>query len=209
METLLSTLQDFSDYIAYGFAHIIPGGLDHIFFIVGIFLTATGLRHLVLQASLFTLAHSLTLILASIGWVYAPENVVEPLIALSIAALGAEAILTRNSTIKRTSMHPKFSLHTSLRLMMIFAFGLLHGMGFAGPFIDSGLSGSTLIVMVIGFNVGVEISQISLLLGLWLLLSKSGLDDHAGTHKYIRLPVAIGLTIIGLYWTVSRVMAAV
>lgn len=180
------------DYIIVGFDHILPLGLDHILFILGIFLTARGLKTLALQATLFTLAHSLTLILAALGLIYAPENIVEPLIALSIAALGIEAFLTKE---------PKTS---RWRLALIFGFGLLHGMGFASQFIELGVPTSTLILALVSFNVGVELGQLVILVGAWVLLIKLQTKDWY--FNSIQRPLAAVITVTGLYWMVERII---
>ena len=103
--------------IALGFTHILPHGLDHILFVLGLFLLATNLRTLLLQVSAFTLAHSVTLGLALFEVVSVPAAIVEPLIALSIPYVAFENIVT-------TRLQP-------WRLLLVFGFGLLHGLGFA------------------------------------------------------------------------------
>lgn len=184
-------LAEIRDYIIVGFEHIIPLGLDHILFILGIFLTARGLKTLILQATVFTLAHSLTLILAAVGMIYAPAEVVEPIIALSIAALGAEAFFKKDPAATRW------------RYLLIFIFGLLHGMGFASQFVELGVPTSSLILALVSFNVGVELGQLAILFAAWILLDF--FRDRAWYFPFIQRPLAALITLTGLYWTVERI----
>ena len=101
-------------YMVIGFEHIVPRGTDHILFIVGIFLLSPRMKPLLWQVTMFTIAHTLTLALSMKGIVSLPSNIVEPLIALSIAYVGIENIFAH-------------SLHKS-RLVLVFLFGLLHGL---------------------------------------------------------------------------------
>ncbi len=137
-------------YIVLGFEHILPRGLDHILFILGIFLLSIHLRPLLWQVTMFTVAHTLTLGLSMAGLLSLPANIVEPLIALSIAYIGIENI----------SAH---SLHKS-RLVIVFCFGLLHGMGFASVLSDFGMPADAFVTALISFNVGVELGQLTVIL---------------------------------------------
>ncbi|MGA1019897.1 MAG: HupE/UreJ family protein, partial [Candidatus Puniceispirillales bacterium] len=110
-------------YIHSGVIHIVPYGLDHILFVVGLLAFSRSGHHLLLQISLFTVAHTLTLAAASLGWVQISPSIVEPLIALSIAYIAIENLL-------RASSQPEPSLRLA-RGGVVFAFGLLHGLGFA------------------------------------------------------------------------------
>src|SRR5687767_12747985 len=136
---------DFPQLVRIGFAHIVPDGLDHVLFVVGLFLLAANLRELLLQITTFTLTHSITLALAYSGVVRAPAEVVEPLIALSIAWIAVENL---------------FATRLSRgRLVVVAAFGLLHGLGFAGALSDLGLAGTSLAMTLAGFNLGVGLGQ--------------------------------------------------
>jgi len=177
------------EYGAAGFDHIIPRGLDHILFVLGLFLFSTRMRPLLWQVTMFTIAHSITLAMAMTGVLELPARVVEPLIALSIAYVGIENIWHR-------------SLHRS-RLVLVFAFGLLHGLGFASMLADFGMPDDAFITALISFNLGVELGQLAvvalafLAVGLWL----------GGKPYYRRLvviPGSLAITLIGLYWTWER-----
>ena len=113
-----TTFEIVRQYLQLGFVHIVPEGLDHILFVLGIFLLTTRLRPILVQVTAFTIAHSVTLGLTMYGVVALRPRIVEPLIALSVAYVAIENIVT--------------SKLTPWRPAVVFCFGLLHGMGFAG-----------------------------------------------------------------------------
>lgn len=180
-----------STYIALGFEHILPKGKDHILFILGIFLLSVHLRPLLWQATMFTVAHTLTLGLAMRGIINLPANIVEPLIALSIAYIGIENVFAH-------------SLHKS-RLVIVFFFGLLHGMGFASVLADFGMPANAFLTALISFNVGVEFGQLAVILlaflavGVWF-------RDKPWYHAFIVVPCSSIIAITGLYWTWDRIV---
>lgn len=137
-------------YLVLGFEHILPLGLDHILFVLGLFLLSTRLRPLLWQVTAFTVAHTLTLALAVHGVVSLPRRPVESLIALSIAYVAIENVIV-------TEMKP-------WRPAVVFTFGLLHGLGFAGALTELGLPRGRLLPALLSFNVGVELGQIFVLL---------------------------------------------
>ena len=184
-----TTLDVVKEYLTAGFDHIVPKGMDHILFVLGLFLLSTHLRPLLWQVTMFTIAHSITLALAMTGMIELPARIVEPLIALSIAYVGIENIWHRG-------------LHRS-RLVLVFAFGLLHGLGFASMLADFGMPDDAFATALIAFNVGVELGQLAVILaaflaiGLWL----------GGKRYYRRLVVIPGslmITLVGLYWAWER-----
>ena len=138
--------ETFVDYIPVGFDHIVPKGLDHILFVLALFFLAARARPLILQVSLFTLAHTITLALAALGYVNLPGSIVEPLIAASIVFVAVENIWAQGIS--------------RWRPYIIFGFGLLHGLGFASVLGEFGLPEGTFIAALIGFNVGVEVGQL-------------------------------------------------
>jgi hydrogenase/urease accessory protein HupE len=178
-------------YMVIGFEHIVPRGTDHILFIVGIFLLSTRLKPLLWQVTMFTVAHTLTLALSMKGIISLPSSIVEPLIALSIAYVGIENIFAH-------------SLHKS-RLVLVFLFGLLHGLGFAGVLADFGMPPNAFATALISFNVGVELGQIAVILiayltvGLWF-------RDKPWYHQRITVPGSMIISVIGLYWTYDRIV---
>ncbi len=178
------------DYLEAGFLHIIPMGLDHILFILGIFLLGRRLRELVWQATMFTLAHSLTLSLAMFNIVNLPASIVEPLIALSIAYIAFENLYAHK-------------LNNS-RLVLVFIFGLLHGLGFASVLADFGMPSSAYATALISFNLGVEIGQLAILVAAYFSITV-WFKDRQTFFRYVTIPGSILIGITGLYWTWDRV----
>src|SRR5204863_203110 len=141
-------------YLALGYTHILPRGLDHVLFVLGIFLLAVQLRAVLWQVSAFTIAHTITLALTAYGVVSLPPRIVEPLIALSIVYVAVENVFTSK-------------LH-AWRPLVVFCFGLLHGMGFAGVLTDIGLPRSEFVPALLAFNAGVELGQLTVILKAFL-----------------------------------------
>ena len=189
--TRQSIISVITTYLAAGFEHILPKGLDHILFILGIFLLSTHMRPLLWQVTMFTVAHTLTLGLSINGIINLPANIVEPLIALSIAYIGLENVFAK-------------TLHTS-RLLLVFCFGLLHGMGFASILADFGMPDDAFITALISFNVGVELGQLAVIslaflaVGLWF-------SRKPWYRKVIVIPGSTAIALIGLYWTYDRIV---
>ena len=177
-------------YLHLGFTHILPKGLDHILFVVGIFLLSTRMKPMLAQVTTFTIAHTITLGLTIYGVLSLPSSVVEPLIALSIAYVAIENIVT--------------STLTPWRIVLVFAFGLLHGMGFAGVLTELGLPRSEFVPALMSFNLGVEGGQIAVIAAMFLAL---GWARHQ--HWYRRLavvPLSVSIAAVGIYWTVTRIV---
>ena len=177
------------NYVVIGFEHILPKGLDHILFVVGLFLFSIRLKPLLLQVTAFTLAHTITLGLSIYGVISLPANIVEPLIALSIAYVGIENCLSSK-------------LRTS-RLVLVFCFGLLHGMGFAGVLTEIGLPRSEFLTALVTFNIGVELGQLAVI-SLCLLLV-GWCRSQSWYRSVIVIPASLLIALTGLYWTFERV----
>jgi hypothetical protein len=176
-------------YVVLGVQHILPHGWDHVLFVAGLVLGARGrLRALLLQLTGFTLAHTLTLALGVLGWLVVPARIVEPLIALSIAYVGFENL--RRADAPRP------------RLPWVLAFGLLHGQGFAGALLETGISEGAFAVALVSFNVGVELGQL-VVVGL-LLGAISRIRDEAQFHRYVLRPGSLLIVAMGLFWTIER-----
>ena len=179
-----------SNYIKIGFIHIIPRGLDHILFVLGLFFYAPRWRPLLVQITIFTLAHSLTLALASRGLVTVPATIVEPLIAASIAYVALENLWQKKLRLSR--------------LLIIFAFGLLHGLGFAAVLSDIGLPSTDFLISLISFNVGVELGQITVIAAA-LMLSRLCHSRQMATGAFIAIPASLLIGIIGIGIAAERV----
>lgn len=176
-------------YIALGFTHIIPEGFDHILFILGLFLMSARLKPVLAQASAFTLAHSLTLALAASGVIHPAPRIVEPLIALSIAAIGIENIFVRR--------------YTRRRVGVAFGFGLLHGLGFAGVLSEIGLPQGQFVPALAAFNIGVELGQVAVILGAFLLIGL-WFRERAWYRGRIVIPCSAVIALVACVWTMQR-----
>jgi hypothetical protein len=177
-------------FLALGVTHILPFGLDHVLFVAGLALLSPRLGPLLAQVTAFTLAHTLTLALSSYGVVSLPSRLVEPLIALSIVYVGVE-----------NAVSPR--LRPS-RVVLVFAFGLLHGLGFAGVLAEMGLPERHHLLALLAFNLGVEIGQLAVIalvsgaLVLWAL--------RGGDRRGLVRPASLVIAAVGLFWTVERAL---
>ncbi len=180
----------FLSYIAIGFEHIIPKGLDHILFVLGLFFFSMALKPLIFQVTAFTLAHTFTLALATLGVVSLPATVVEPLIAVSIVYVAVENILGGTIGWRRTAV--------------VFAFGLLHGLGFASVLGEIGLNPGQFIAGLIGFNLGVELGQLAVI-ALAFLLVGLPFGKKEWYRRVIAVPVSAAIAFVGAYWALERV----
>ncbi len=177
-------------YVVLGFTHILPLGVDHIVFVLGLFLLSLAWRPLLWQVTSFTLAHTITLGLTIYGYINLPATVVEPLIALSIAYVGIENLLT--STLK------------PWRVVVVFLFGLLHGMGFGGVLLDLGLPRNDFLTALISFNVGVELGQLSIIAGAFLLVGWLA-RDAAFYRRFVVVPGSLAIAAAGTFWFLQRI----
>lgn len=178
-------------YLLLGFTHIVPKGIDHILFVLGLFLFSRQFRPLLLQVTAFTVAHSISLALSMFGVVRLAPAVVEPLIALSIAYVAIENIFT--SRLGRW------------RIVLVFSFGLLHGLGFAGVLNELGLPRTAFVTALLTFNLGVEFGQ------LIVIAIAFGIVAHwAGRGEWYRrhvvVPASALIALVGVYWTAQRIL---
>lgn len=177
-------------YLKEGFQHILPLGFDHILFVLGLFLFSPKLKPVLLQATAFTVAHTVTLGLSVYQIINPPASIVEPLIALSIAYVALENIFAQK--IKST------------RIAVVFLFGLVHGMGFASALGELGLPQNRFFSSLLLFNIGVELGQITVILAAWLLLAK-WLGNKPCYRKAVVIPLSVAILFISLYLLVARV----
>lgn len=183
------TWSTFASFLRQGFLHVLPLGLDHILFVIGLFLLSRKFKVLIYQISIFTLAHTLTLGLATLGLISVPSTIVEPIIAASIAFVALENIFF-------PTYHPR-------RLMIIFVFGLIHGLGFAGALSDLNLNPSILILSLIGFNLGVEGGQLAVILLSFIGVYRFKNEDSY--RKGIVIPLSLIIAVLGIYWAIERI----
>lgn len=180
-------------FLDIGVRHILPGGTDHILFVFALFLAAPTIRALILQISIFTVAHTVTLGLTAADIIQPPDSIVEPLIALSIAFVAVENVIARQSS--------------KLRLLVIFGFGLFHGMGFAGFIGEIGLPEEQFWPSLIGFNIGVELGQLSVVIAALIIslpLKKRLNGSNLTYRNVVIVPFSVLIALIGLWWTISR-----
>ena len=180
-----------TDYIVIGFEHILPKGLDHILFVLALFLLSIKFKPLFFQVTYFTIAHSITLFLGVLNIVNISPNIVEPIIAISIAYVAFENLFTNKLN--------------KARPFVIFIFGLLHGLGFAGVLTEIGIPDDLFITSLVSFNVGVELGQIAVILIAYLLLALP-----FGKQKWydarITKPMSLVIACVGLYWFIERII---
>jgi hypothetical protein len=180
----------FVSFLRQGFLHVLPLGLDHILFVLGLFLLSREWRPLLWQVTMFTLAHTLTLGLATLGGFSVSPAIVEPVIAASIAVVALENIF-----------HAKY---TPWRLGIVFAFGLVHGLGFAGALQDLALPATSLLVGLLGFNVGVEFGQLAIV--SLALAATFWVKPEKVYRKLLAIPGSVLIALAGTWWTVERIL---
>jgi len=176
-------------YLVLGYEHILPRGLDHILFVLGLFFLSTKMKPLLWQITAFTIAHSITLGLAMYGLISLDRQIVESIIAISIVFVAVENICT-------SKLNP-------WRPVVVFLFGLLHGMGFAGVLNALGLPEDRFVTALITFNVGVELGQISIVLIAWALLR--WFYDKPWYRRRVVIPASLIIALYALLWTIERV----
>jgi len=186
-------LQAAAKYLALGFTHIVPQGPDHILFVLGLFLLSTKLRPLLWQITAFTVAHSITLGLAMYGVLRLPAAIVEPLIALSIAFVAVENLFT-------TDLKP-------WRPFVVFGFGLVHGLGFAGVLTEMGLPRSQFATALVSFNVGVELGQLAVIAAAFAVVG--WWRRRTWYRGAIVLPASTAIAAVALFWTIQRVWVGI
>ena len=186
----VTKLQTFILYLKEGFLHILPAGLDHILFVLALFLLTTRWQSLLIQVSTFTIAHTITLAFSTLATFNLPAYIVEPLIALSITYVAFENLITHE--LKKS------------RLLLVFLFGLLHGLGFASVLSDLGLSAVHFTLSLLSFNIGVELGQLTILAVAFLLVYP--FRQKSIYHSYIVRPGSVLIGIIGLWWGVERIL---
>jgi hypothetical protein len=177
-------------YLQLGVRHIIPEGFDHILFVVSLCLLSTKIKTILWQATAFTVAHSITLALSMRSIIIAPSAVVEPIIALSILFVAVENILL-------IQLKP-------WRVLVVFMFGLIHGMGFASSLNEIGLPRNKFYTSILSFNAGVEIGQIAVITVTFLLLVIP-MGRKPWYRRRAVYPLSALIACIAAFWTIQRV----
>ncbi len=177
-------------YFQLGFQHIIPQGLDHVLFITGLCLVHTRIKPIIYQATAFTVAHMISLALSMKDIIMAPAQVIEPIIALSIVFIALENLIVSKAK--------------PWRLLIVFLFGLVHGMGFASSLNEIGLPPDSFATSIIWFNLGVEACQVLLIAAVFGLLILP-LKNKQWYRWRIVYPLSILIALISSYWTFMRI----
>jgi len=177
-------------YLQLGFTHVLPLGFDHVLFVVCLFFFTPSIRKVALQCSIFTIAHSLTLVLVAYGLLLPYSQIIEPLITFSILIAAIENII-------HSKMNP-------WRLVIIFVFGLVHGLGFAAGLLSADLPKRQMLSAILSFNVGVEMAQITILFLLFILVFK--IRKRQWYTERIVYPVSSLIACTALYWTIIRIL---
>ena len=195
VESAPGAMQVAAIYLRLGIEHILLG-YDHLLFVLALMLIVAGGWALVKTITAFTVAHSITLGLAVFGVVHVPQPPVEAAVALSILLLAAEIV-------RRSRGRPSLTLRAPWAVA--FAFGLLHGLGFAGALLDAGLPQRDIPLALLAFNVGVELGQllfIGTVVAVTVLLSRWRLPKLASLHARPALAYAIGT--LSAFWFIER-----
>lgn len=183
----------FVRFVVSGFEHIVPEGLDHILFVLGLFFFSLRIKPILAQVTAFTLAHSVTLALASLNIVSLPASIVEPLIAISIVYVAVENIF-----------FAKQGGISFARIGVVFCFGLLHGLGFASVLSDVGLPEGQFVFGLVGFNVGVELGQLAVISVAFLLVGWP-FGKTSWYRRLIVIPASSAIALMGAWWAFERV----
>ncbi|MBF8184837.1 HupE/UreJ family protein [Nonomuraea sp. K274] len=209
--TRQSWTERFWEFFRLGAEHLLTG-LDHILFLLALIAGSRRLREIVLAATTFTLAHSVTFVLAALGLVQVPASFVEPVIALSIAVVaGWHLWRIRQRRSRATDLENVGHGHLSLdragwtRLAVVFCFGLVHGLGFAAALgIDQALSWRLLWSLLV-FNVGIEAVQLAIIMVVFPLLALLR-HRRPAAGLWTTGAIAAGVSVMGLVWFVQRVL---
>ncbi len=183
-------------YLRLGVEHIL-GGVDHLLFVLALLLIVRGGKRIFVTVTAFTVAHSVTLVAATLGWVHVPGPPVEAIIALSIVFVASEVVHGLQGRPGLTARAP---------WVVAFSFGLLHGFGFAGALAEVGLPQTAIPLALLMFNVGVELGQLMFVVAVlagWSLLARLPARRPAW-WPYVA-PYAIGG--LAMFWVIERITA--
>lgn len=184
-------------YVRLGVEHILLGG-DHLLFVLGLLLVVPGRMALVKTITAFTVAHSVTLAIATLGAARAPGPPLDAAIALSILFLGPEIVRARRGETSLAIRRP---------WLVAFAFGLLHGFGFASGLVAMGLPAGEIPAALLFFNAGVEAGQL-LFVALMLLLASSFRVLEIAWPRAARALPGFAVGSLGAYWTIDRTLVS-
>lgn len=181
--------------IQLGFTHVIPLGFDHILFILSLYLANPKFKNILMQCSVFTIAHSMSLALASLGIIKINAQLIEILIAMSIVYTSIENIISSKTKQKLINW----------RILIIFIFGLVHGLGFANALLELDGDKSNFVLSLLSFNLGVEIGQIAIIL-LSYYLSIKWICKYDWYYMHFVKIISSIIACIAMYWFVQRLI---
>lgn len=177
-------------YLFLGYEHILPEGLDHILFVLGLFFLSSRFKSLLWQVTAFTVAHSVTLALSIFQVISISAAIVEPLIALSIVYVAVENLFTTELKLWRP--------------LVVFGFGLIHGLGFAGVLTELGLPQRQFLSALVSFNIGVELGQLSVIVLAYMVVG--WFRSQTWYRTYFSMPASCGIALVASFWTVERIL---
>jgi hypothetical protein len=186
----LSWSQQLVLYLRLGFRHIVPEGADHILFVLGLFFLGITWRKLLSQTTVFTVAHATTLFLSTYRIFQLPSRYVEPAIALSIAVIAAENIF-------KPRLGPG-------RLAVVFALGLVHGLGFASSLSEIPFPQRDFLVALLGFNFGVDFGQLFVIASAFLIVG--AFRNEPWFQGRVAIPCSAAIAAVGLLWAIQRAL---
>ena len=177
-------------YLRLGFKHIVPQGVDHILFVLGLCFLGMTWRKILSQTTVFTIAHATTLFLSTYGIFSLPGHYVEPGIALSIAWIALENVF-------KPTLRPG-------RLAVVFCFGLVHGLGFASSLSDIPFPKHDFLVALLGFNFGVDLGQLFVIAVAFALVG--WFRNEPWFRRRIAIPASLVIAAVGIGWAVQRIV---
>lgn len=197
VEAAPSAITVSATYAWLGIEHILTG-YDHLLFVLALVLLVKGWRRLLATVTAFTVAHSLTLAAATLGYVHAPQKPIEAVIALSIVFVAAEIIHLRRGEPALIQRRP---------WIVAFIFGLLHGLGFAGALSEVGLPENAIPLALLCFNVGVELGQIAFIAAVMVFLTVARRFEFPKlVGQHMTSLTATGIGALGAFWCFERIM---
>ncbi|MDQ3094341.1 MAG: HupE/UreJ family protein, partial [bacterium] len=180
------------DFLKLGVQHILSG-LDHILFVLSFLLVFAGIKTVLKYTTTFTVAHSLTLILAGTGLLTLSSKIVEPIVALSIAVLALSTVFLKDN---------KYLKDIRYKLCIIFFFGLFHGLGFAGLLQDINVPDDKFVASLFAFNLGIEIGQLIIVA---IALPFIYLWRNKPWYPILIKLAALVMSVIAVYWMFERI----
>jgi hydrogenase/urease accessory protein HupE len=183
-------------YLVLGVEHIL-GGVDHLLFVLALLLIVRGGRRIVLTITAFTVAHSITLVSATLGWMHVPGPPVEAMIALSIVYVAAEIVRGLRGTPGLTARAP---------WVVAFCFGLQHGFGFAGALAEVGLPQGAIPVALLMFNVGVELGQL-VFVAVALAAGAALARLPSSRRRWMPHAASYAIGTVAMFWVIERIGA--